>query len=136
MRVVRDDPAAGFDGYQSFDPQAEEPSAEVDRQAQAIWSMLVHELETRLRQSAAYLLQRHGLAAPAHAIDGCQASLRHLYRPCAALAACLEIVDIYPVIFLLKDHAFPGYWRSEQAQRRIHELPTRSPKDVDTEKQQ
>lgn len=28
-------------------------------------------------------------------------------------AACLELVDIYPVIFLLTGHAFPGYWRSD-----------------------
>jgi hypothetical protein len=28
-------------------------------------------------------------------------------------AACLEYIGIYPVIFLLRDHAFPGYWRSE-----------------------
>ena len=31
------------------------------------------------------------------------------------LAACLEYVDIYPVLFLLKDHAFPGYVRSEES---------------------
>jgi hypothetical protein len=31
------------------------------------------------------------------------------------MAACLELVDIYPVIFLLDGHAFPGYWRSDEA---------------------
>jgi hypothetical protein len=30
-------------------------------------------------------------------------------------AACCELVDIYPVVFLLAGHAFPGYWRSAQA---------------------
>jgi hypothetical protein len=33
------------------------------------------------------------------------------------LAACLEYAGIYPVIFLLTDHAFPGYWRSEEARQ-------------------
>ena len=27
-------------------------------------------------------------------------------------ASCLEAVEIYPVVFLLNDHAFPGYWRT------------------------
>ena len=27
-------------------------------------------------------------------------------------ASCLELVDIYPVVFLLDAHAFPGYWRA------------------------
>jgi hypothetical protein len=31
------------------------------------------------------------------------------------VAACLELVGIYPVVFLLEGHAFPGYWRSEDA---------------------
>ena len=43
--VVRDDPSAGFDGYQSLDPRAPEPASEVDRQVQAIWSTIVHDLD-------------------------------------------------------------------------------------------
>ena len=31
--------------------------------------------------------------------------------------ACLEYIEVYPVIFLLGGHAFPGYWRSPIAQR-------------------
>jgi hypothetical protein len=31
------------------------------------------------------------------------------------LAACLESVDIRPVLFLLRGHALPGYWRSPDA---------------------
>jgi hypothetical protein len=29
------------------------------------------------------------------------------------LAACLEYIDVFPVIFLSKGHAYLGYWRSE-----------------------
>ena len=133
VRVVRDDPAAGFDGYQSFDPQAEEPSAEVDLQAQAIWSMLVHELKlgyvnpppTYSNEMDSQRLRTPSMVA------------RHRCGTCIDLAlliaACLENVDIYPVIFLLKDHAFPGYWRSEQARDDFMAADS-LPKDVDTEK--
>ena len=31
-------------------------------------------------------------------------------------AACLELIDVYPVIFLLKGHALPGYWRHKDFQ--------------------
>ena len=31
------------------------------------------------------------------------------------LASCLEAVEIHPVLFLLNDHAFPGYWRTDRA---------------------
>ncbi len=37
-------------------------------------------------------------------------------------AACLEYVEIYPVIFLLSDHAFPGYWRNEQSYKDFLEM--------------
>ncbi|MCG8125130.1 MAG: hypothetical protein N0E55_14410, partial [Candidatus Thiodiazotropha taylori] len=30
------------------------------------------------------------------------------------LAACLEYIEIHPVLFLIEGHAFPGYWRSPQ----------------------
>ena len=44
VRVLRDDPAAGFDGYQSFDAKRAEPAMDIDLQVQAIWSATVHEL--------------------------------------------------------------------------------------------
>jgi hypothetical protein len=44
VRVLCDDPAAGFDGYQSFDSNGIDPGSEIDLQVQAIWSAIVHEL--------------------------------------------------------------------------------------------
>jgi hypothetical protein len=133
VRVVRDDPAAGFDGYQSFDPQAEEPSAEIDLQVQAIWAMLVHELKLGyVNPPPAYSneMDSQRLRTPSLVA-------KHRCGTCIDLAlliaACLENVDIYPVIFLLKDHAFPGYWRSEQARDDFMAADT-LPTDVDTEK--
>lgn len=133
VRVVRDSPSAGFDGYQSFDPQAEEPSAEIDLQVQAIWSMLVHELKlgyVNPPPSYSNEMDSQRLRTPSMIV-------RHRCGTCIDLAllvaACLENVDIYPVIFLLKDHAFPGYWRSEQARDMFMAADT-LPSDVDTEK--
>jgi hypothetical protein len=122
VRVLRDDPAAGFDGYQSIDPGRDDPTEDVDLQVQAIWSTLVHEWQLgyinppptyskgkdsqRLRTPSAILRERCGTC-----ID-----LTLLF------AACLELVDIYPVVFLLKGHAFPGYWRTDVAHSQFLEV--------------
>jgi hypothetical protein len=112
VRVLRDDPAAGFDGYQSFDPKRPDSAAEIDLQVQAIWSAIVHELRL------GYINPPPGYSSE---LD-CQRLrtptmiARDHAGTCVDLAlffaACLELVDIYPVIFLLEGHAFPGYWRA------------------------
>jgi hypothetical protein len=43
------------------------------------------------------------------------------------LAACLEYLDIYPVIILLKGHAFAGYWRSAETHQAFVQSRTVSP---------
>ena len=45
VRVRRDAPSAGFDGYQCLDLRAADPAADVDRQVQAIWATIVDELD-------------------------------------------------------------------------------------------
>lgn len=116
-RVLRDDPTAGFEGYQcvpevaSADAIQEDDLRGVDRQVEAIWATLLHdwqlgyvnpppsysgELDSqRLRVPSMVLAERSGTC-----ID-----LALLF------AACLELVDIYPVVFLLDGHALPGWWR-------------------------
>lgn len=118
VRVLRDNPDAGFEGYQAAPQTDEYLLHEVDLQVQAIWATLVHEWRLayinppptysrdldsqRLRTPSAILNNRSGTC-----ID-----LALLF------AACLELIDIYPVIFLLKGHALPGYWRHNQFQDR------------------
>jgi len=122
VRVLRDDPTAGFDGYQSVDDDREDPTEDVDLQVQAIWSAIVHECQLgyinpppsysqgqdsqRLRTPSSVLADKCGTC-----ID-----LALLF------AGCLELVDIYPVVFLLKEHAFPGYWRSDTARDAFMEM--------------
>jgi hypothetical protein len=123
-RVLRDDPTAGFDGYQCVPEHAvdEEALRGVDRQVEALWATLLHdwrlgyinpppsysgELDSqRLRVPSMVLAERAGTC-----ID-----LALLF------AACLELVDIYPVVFLLEGHALPGWWRHRSFQEEYQRM--------------
>jgi hypothetical protein len=122
VRVLRDDPSAGFDGYQSLDPRAPEPAAEVDRQVQAIWSTIVHELDLGyINPPPTYsnAMDSQRLRTPSMVVKDRSGTCIDL---ALLLAACCELVDVYPVIFLLKDHAFPGYWREDAFQQEFIEI--------------
>jgi len=116
VRVLRDDPSSGFDGYQSFTPTPATPPAtadEIDLQVQAIWSTIVHEMRlTYINPPPGYssTLDSQRLRTPTMIRDCHSGTCVDL---ALFLAACLELIDIYPVIFLLDGHAFPGYWRSD-----------------------
>ena len=112
LAFLADTASAGFDGYQSVDPDAEDPTEGVDWQVEAIWSALVSLPLAYINPPPTYTEQSQRLRFPSRILrsgDGTCIDLALL------LAACLEQVNIYPVVFLLKDHAFPGYWRSEEA---------------------
>lgn len=119
VRVLRDDPSSGFDGYQSVENETPEGCSEIDRQVQAIWSYIVHDLGLGyVNPPPGYSvnLDSQRLRTPSMVVKnrcGTCIDLAILF------AACLELVDIYPVIFLLKDHAFPGYWRSDAFQEKF-----------------
>lgn len=122
VRVIRDDPSAGFEGYQSASSADPASLENVDLQVEAIWSALLHEWDLgyinppptynraldsqRLRTPSAVRSARMGTC-----ID-----LTLLF------AACLELVDIHPVVFLLDGHALPGYWRHRDYQFAYREV--------------
>lgn len=121
VRVIRDDPIAGFEGYQSIDPKAADPYLHVDLQVRAIWSAILHELRLGyINPPPAYsaTLDSQRLRTPSMIVQGHSGTCIDL---ALFFAACLELVDIYPVIFLLNDHAFPGYWRSNAAHDKFRE---------------
>jgi hypothetical protein len=116
VRTLRDDPAAGFDGYQSIDDTADDPTQSVDLQVQAIWSAILHEWHLGYTnpppaQSSGQDSQR--LRTPSSVRGSNTGTCIDL---ALLLAGCLELVDIYPVLFLFQDHACPGYWRSAEYQ--------------------
>lgn len=122
VRVIRDDPDAGFEGYQSALATDERSLVYVDLQVEAIWAALLHEWQLgyvnppptynraldsqRLRTPSSVQRQRMGTC-----ID-----LALLF------AACLELVDIHPVVFLLDGHALPGYWRHRDFQLEYRDM--------------
>ena len=135
VRVLRDDPSAGFDGYQSLDPRAAEPAAEVDRQVQAIWATIVHELDLGYINpppSYSTAMDSQRLRTPSMIVKDRSGTCIDL---ALLLAACCELVDVYPVIFLLKDHAFPGYWRQDRFQQKFIELSDEFVDEMATDEQ-
>jgi hypothetical protein len=113
--ALADDPQAGFDGYQSVDLTAERPEdryACVDKQVQAIWYALLntHGL-SYINPPPSYGLATQRLRTPSQLLHERRGTCIDL---ALLLAACLEYVDIYPVLFLLRGHAFAGYWRSTE----------------------
>jgi len=133
VRVLRDDPSAGFDGYQSVDKKAADPYIDVDRQVQAIWSMIVHDLGLGyVNPPPGYSneLDSQRLRTPSMVVKDRSGTCLDL---ALLFAACLELVDIYPVIFLLNGHAFPGYWRSDELHQEFNKMSGDFTDDLRTE---
>jgi hypothetical protein len=116
---LNDDSGAGFDGYQGVDMKAKDPFATVDLQARAIWSALtIDKPLSYINPPPTFTESSQRLRTPSDVMEGRRGTCIDL---ALLFAACLEYVGICPVIFLLTDHAFPGYWRSDEAQQRFIE---------------
>ncbi|HJU75166.1 MAG TPA: hypothetical protein VJ717_15600 [Gemmatimonadaceae bacterium] len=117
LMAIADDPAMGFSGYQAIDTEADPDSdpaercSAVDAQVRAIWSALLYELPlSYINPPPVFSDYSQRLRTPSDVVDGGRGTCIDL---ALLLASCLEYVEIYPVMFLLVDHAFPGYWRDE-----------------------
>jgi hypothetical protein len=113
VRVLRDDATAGFEGYQA---QTQE---EVDLQVRALWSALLHEYRLGyINPPPAYSHEQDSqrLRTPTNVLKGGWGTCVDL---ALLLAAALELIDIYPTLFVLRQHAFAGYWRSPDARDRF-----------------
>lgn len=119
LRTLLDNCAAGFDGYQQV--QDDTGAADiVDPQVQAIWAALQHDLPLAyINPPPAYSSQSQRLRSPTQILQGKAATCIDL---ALLFASCLEFVGIYPVIFLITGHAFPGYWRSDRAWHAMREF--------------
>lgn len=115
LQALRDDPTAGFDGYQSVVEDPNDPSGlnteALDRQVQALWCALLYESPlSYINPPPSFSKFSQRLRTPSDVIDGRRGTCIDL---ALLLASCLEYVEIHPTIVLLNDHAFPCYWRSE-----------------------
>lgn len=116
VSALRDDVGAGFDGYQAVDPEADDPELGVELQVRAIWSALVNDLPLHyINPPPSFTEGTQRLRTPSDVLDNGRGTCIDL---ALLFASCLEYVEIYPVVFVLKDHAFPGYWRSEESYNR------------------
>jgi hypothetical protein len=123
VRVLRDDPSAGFEGYQMADENDEESLRAVDRQVEAVWATLLHDWRLGyINPPPTYsgTLDSQRLRMPSTILE-------HRAGTCIDLAllfaACLELIDVYPVIFLLNGHALPGWWRHPKFRDEYFEMP-------------
>jgi hypothetical protein len=129
--TLLDDATAGFDGYQSVDSPDYEPGETVDLQVQAIWAALVHEYRLLyINPPPAYSTRTQRLRTPSEVMGSNSGTCVDL---ALLLAACLEYIDIHPVIVLLTGHAFVGYWRDgadHDKFRRVRSIPPSASLDV------
>ncbi|MEL6107416.1 MAG: hypothetical protein AAFU85_15355 [Planctomycetota bacterium] len=115
LECLADHRDVSFNGYQSYDATFRDQRRwdGVDLQVRSIWSAL---------------LQQHGLhyinPPPSYAeftqrIRTPTETVRSGFGTCVdlavLLASCLEWVEIHPVLFLIRGHVFPGYWRDIEA---------------------
>ena len=112
--ALADDPTAGFDGYQSVDEKGADLEARygcVDRQVRAIWyAVLNQHALTYINPPPSYGSATQRLRTPSQMLEERRGTCIDL---ALLMAACLEYVGFWPVLFLLRAHAFVGYWRSD-----------------------
>ena len=112
LGCLTDDYTSGFGGYQAFDPGASDPWRGVDLQVRAIWTAISLDFGLGyINPPPSYSENAQRLRSPTRILQEGRGTCVDL---ALLMAACLEWVEIYPVIFNLNDHAFPGYWRNPE----------------------
>jgi len=118
LLALADDSAAGFDGYQSIADEG------VDPQARALWYALSYQNSiSYVNPPPTFTHDAQRLRTPSDVLDGGRGTCIDL---ALVFASCMEYIDIYPVLFLLDGHAFPGYYRTESAHQEVREWVTRN----------
>lgn len=127
--AIADRSDAGFDGYQSILAQPEKDYyPAVDAQAQAIWWALIQDYRLAyINPPPTFTESAQRLRTPSDCLTGKRGTCIDL---ALLLAAALEYIQMYPVVFLLEGHAFPGYCRSEAAHASLIELLSQVPQDA------
>ncbi len=119
LMTLADNRDTSFDGYQALDPDDTKSMENIDLQVRALWATIVGDYGIRyISPPPSYSKYGQRLRTPTQIVA-------NRYGTCIDLAllfaACLEQIDIYPVIFLLEGHAFSGYWRNDERYMRFME---------------
>jgi hypothetical protein len=121
LTTLVDEAGVGFDGYQRLGRMTQvvagagigatpTPADVVDAQVRAIWSTLWLDDALRyINEPPTYTHRSQRIRPPSKIFTERRGTCIDL---ALLVAACLEHIDLYPVIFLLRGHALPGYWRS------------------------
>jgi hypothetical protein len=118
--TLLDDCTARFDGYQRLAADGSNAADVVDPQVQAMWAALQHDIPlSYINPPPSYTSMSQRLRGPTEILRGGAATCIDL---ALLFASCLEYVGIYPVIFLITGHAFPGFWRSDAAWLRMRQF--------------
>jgi hypothetical protein len=111
LMAIADEAAQGFDGYQSVDAFPEDPAGALEPQVRAIWYALQHDYALRyINPPPTFTDRSQRLRAPSEVLTEGRGTCIDL---ALLIAACLELVGLHPVLFLLRGHAFVGYWTDE-----------------------
>jgi len=112
LATLEDDLTAAFDGYQRVYPEDPDTLEYADTQVRAIWAAIVNDFGIKyINPPPTYTEFGQRLRTPSQIEAEGKGTCIDL---ALLLAACLEYIDIYPVIFLTRGHAFAGYWKSSE----------------------
>ena len=118
LAALSDNISSGFVGYQDAANYSQgandlEALSAVDNQVRAMWWTLINELPLNyINPLPTFSNQAQRVRTPSDVLESKRGTCLDL---ALCFAACLEYIDLRPVIFLLYGHAFPGYFRSEKA---------------------
>ncbi len=119
LKALLDDSAASFNGYQAYREATKDYSG-VHAQLRAIWAAMTYDFPLEyIPPPPTFTDQSQRIRTPSDVLAERRGTCIDLTL---LLAACLEHIEIYPVLFLLSGHAFPGYFRSARAHDDFVEL--------------
>ena len=111
LKVITDQSDAAFDGYQIFDRGEKNKACRewVDMQVRAIWAAIQHlHPLAYINPPPSYDPLGQRIRTPTQMYEAGAGTCIDLSM---LFSACLENICLYPVVFLIDGHAFPGYWR-------------------------
>jgi hypothetical protein len=112
LSAVSDNPHLGFDGYETSPLTA-------TLQVQAMWYALLNEYSlSYVNPPPVFTNHAQRLRSPSDILKGNRGTCIDL---ALLLAAAMEYVELYPVIFLFTDHALPGFFTEKKVHEELHE---------------